>query len=169
MVWHTYNTNFRPKHRGYLSVTLGSHWLEPQNKNIDASAIDMCQESMETVLGSFAKPIHGDGDYPDSLKTKYSSILPKFSAQEKDYVQGTADFFAFSFGPNNFKRSTDDNKALRVSLYLRGVLNWIKLEYNSPRILIMENGWFSNSNIRTEDTTTLYIMKKFIVDVLQGS
>ncbi|KAM5192652.1 beta-klotho [Mantella aurantiaca] len=167
-VWHTYNTNFRHKHMGYLSVTLGSHWLEPENKNMDASSIDMCQESIEAVLGSFAKPIHGDGDYPESLKTKYTSALPKFSENEKAYIQGTADFFAFSFGPNNFKHANDDSKKLRLSLYLRGVLNWIKLEYNNPRILIMENGWFSNNNIRTEDTTTLYIMKKFIVDVLQA-
>ncbi|XP_068124189.1 beta-klotho [Hyperolius riggenbachi] len=167
MVWHTYNAHFRHLQKGYLSVTLGSHWLEPEKRNTDPSVIDMCQWSLEAVLGRFAKPIFTDGDYPESLKTKYGSILPKFSENEKKYIQGTADFFAFSFGPNNFKHSNDGNSG-RVSIHLRGVMNWIKLEYNNPRILIMENGWFSNSNIRTEDTTTLYIMKKFINDVLQA-
>ncbi|XP_075050898.1 beta-klotho [Mixophyes fleayi] len=168
VVWHTYNTHYRPSQKGYLSVTLGSHWIEPDKRNIDTSTINICQDSMDTVLGRFAKPIHGDGDYPESLKRKYGSILPKFSEPEKSYIKGTADFFAFSFGPNNFKRSNDANKSTRVLINLRGVLNWIKLEYDNPQILIMENGWFSNSNIRTEDTTTVYIMKKFINDVLQA-
>ncbi|XP_063778826.1 beta-klotho [Pseudophryne corroboree] len=165
LVWHTYNTHYRPFQKGYLSVTLGSHWIEPNKRNIDSPAIEICQESMDTVLGRFAKPIHGDGDYPESLKRKYGSTLPTFSEAERAHIKGTADFFAFSFGPNNFKPSNDASKSTRVSLHLRGILNWIKLEYDSPRILIMENGWFSNSNIRTEDTVILYIMKKFINDV----
>ncbi|KAM9330405.1 beta-klotho [Gastrophryne carolinensis] len=166
MAWHTYNTYFRPLHKGYVSVTLGSHWTEPEKRNSYSSSIASCQEVMETVLGHFAQPIHGDGDYPESLKKKNASVLPLFSESEKAYIQGTADFFAFSFGPNNFKRT--DEMPGRASLNLRGVLNWIKLEYNNPRILIMENGWFANSNIRTEDTTTLYIMKKFLYNVLQA-
>ncbi|XP_071981627.1 beta-klotho [Engystomops pustulosus] len=168
VVWHTYNTHFRPSQRGYLSVTLGSHWIEPEKRHMDSLAINLCQESMDTVLGRFAKPIYIDGDYPESLKRKYGSILPKFSETDKAYIKGTADFFAFSFGPNNFKRSNESNKLVRVLIHLRGVLNWIKTEYNNPKILIMENGWFSNSNIQTEDTTMVYIMKKFINDILQA-
>ncbi|XP_069833638.1 beta-klotho [Dendropsophus ebraccatus] len=167
-VWHTYNTHFRPSQKGYISVTLGSHWVEPDKRHIDSSTINMCQESMDTVLGRFAKPIHIDGDYPESLKRKHGSNLPKFTDSEKASIKGTADFFAFSFGPNNFKRSNDSNKLVRILIHLRGVLNWIKMEYNNPKILIMENGWFSNSNIQTEDTTTVYIMKKFINDILQA-
>ncbi|XP_053314343.1 beta-klotho [Spea bombifrons] len=168
MVWHTYDTHFRQFQKGYLSVTLGSHWIEPEKGNINPLTVKICQESMETVLGRFAKPIYGDGDYPEILKHKYSSILPNFTEAEKTYVKGTADFFAFSFGPNNFKRPNDAAKLGRVLIHLRGALNWIKMEYDNPRILITENGWFSNSNIRTEDTTTVYIMKKFINDVLQA-
>lgn len=168
LVWHTYNTHFRPSQKGFLSVTLGSHWIEPEKRHVDSSTINMCQESMDTVLGWFAKPIHIDGDYPESLKKKYGSLLPRFSESEKANIKGTADFFAFSFGPNNFKRANDSSKFVRVLIHLRGVLNWIKMEYNNPKILIMENGWFSNSNIQTEDTTTVYIMKKFISDILQA-
>ncbi|KAM8939747.1 beta-klotho [Pelodytes ibericus] len=167
MVWHTYNTYFRPLQNGYLSVTLGSHWIEPDKGNINPMTIEICQESMDIVLGRFAKPIHSDGDYPETLKNKFHSILPNFTDTEKSYIKGTADFFALSFGPNNFRR-LNDAKVGRVLIHLRGVLNWIKMEYNSPRILIMENGWFTNSNVKTEDTTTIYIMKKFINDVLQA-
>ncbi|XP_063281842.1 beta-klotho [Pelobates fuscus] len=168
MVWHTYNTYFRTSQKGYLSVTLGSHWIEPEKGNISPATIEMCQESMETVLGRFAKPIYSDGDYPDILKNKYSSTLPNFTDAEKTYIKGTSDFFAFSFGPNNFKRLYEAAKLGKVLIHLRGVLNWIKMEYNNPRIMIMENGWFSNSNIKTEDTTSIYIMKKFVNDILQA-
>uniref|UniRef100_A0A8C5LQS4 Klotho beta n=1 Tax=Leptobrachium leishanense TaxID=445787 RepID=A0A8C5LQS4_9ANUR len=168
LVWHTYNTYFRPSQKGYVSVTLGSHWIEPDKGIVNPTSIEMCQQSLDTVLGRFAKPFHSDGDYPDILKNKYGSVLPNFTEAEKTYIKGTSDFFAFSFGPNNFKRPYDAAKLGRVMIHLREVLNWIKLEYDNPKILIMENGWFSNSNIKTEDTTNIYIMKKFINDVLQA-
>ncbi|XP_066430720.1 beta-klotho [Eleutherodactylus coqui] len=168
LVWHTYNTHFRLSQKGYISMTLGSHWVEPEKRHVNSSTLNMYQESMDTVLGRFAKPIHIDGDYPESLKRKYGSILPRFSESEKAYIKGTADFFALSFGPNNFKRSNDSNKLVRILIHLRGLLNWIKMEYNNPKILIMENGWFSNSNVQTEDTIAVYIMKKFINDILQA-
>ena len=58
---------------------------------------------MVSVLGWFANPIHRDGDYPEVMRKQLFSILPRFSEAEKNEVRGTADFFAFSFGPNNFK------------------------------------------------------------------
>ncbi|XP_042534196.1 beta-klotho [Dipodomys spectabilis] len=166
-VWHNYNRNFRPHQKGWLSITLGSHWIEP-NRWENQMDILRCQQSMASVLGWFASPIHGNGDYPEDIK-KWLSILPLFSDTEKKEVKGTADFFAFSFGPNNFKpQNTMDKMGQNVSLNLRQVLNWIKLEYNNPRILITENGWFTDSYIKTEDTTAIYMMKNFLNQVLQA-
>uniref|UniRef100_A0A8D2JFR5 Klotho beta n=1 Tax=Varanus komodoensis TaxID=61221 RepID=A0A8D2JFR5_VARKO len=167
-VWHNYNKHFRPHQKGLLSITLGSHWIEP-NRYENNSDLAKCQQSMQKVLGWFAKPIHGDGDYPEELKSEVASILPDFTKTEKKQIKGTADFFSFSFGPDNF---TPPNKLPNMgqvfSLNLRDVLNWIKLEYNSPRILIAENGWFTNSRIKTEDTKIIYAMKNFINKVLQA-
>ncbi|XP_032772755.1 beta-klotho [Rattus rattus] len=165
-VWHNYDKNFRPHQKGWLSITLGSHWIEP-NRTENMEDVINCQHSMSSVLGWFANPIHGDGDYPEFLKT--SSIIPEFSEAEKEEVRGTADFFAFSFGPNNFRPSNTVVKmGQNVSLNLRQVLNWIKLEYDNPRILISENGWFTDSYIKTEDTTAIYMMKNFLNQVLQA-
>lgn len=167
-VWHNYNRNFRPHQKGWLSITLGSHWIEP---NRAESIVDIlkCQQSMVSVLGWFANPIHGDGDYPEVMKKKLLSVLPVFSEVEKKEVRGTADFFAFSFGPNNFKPlNTMAKMGQNVSLNLRQVLNWIKLEYGNPRILITENGWFTDSYVQTEDTTAIYMMKNFLNQVLQA-
>lgn len=124
---------------------------------------------MQTVLGWFAKPIHGDGDYPEEMKRELIYLLPNFTKAEKNQIKGTADFFAFSFGPNNFiPRNMLPKMGQNFSLNLRDVLNWIKLEYHNPRIFIAENGWFTRSNVKTEDTTVIYIMKGFINKVLQG-
>ncbi|XP_006029303.1 beta-klotho [Alligator sinensis] len=167
-VWHNYNRHFRSYQQGVVSIVLGSHWIEP-NRSQDVLDINNCQQSMERVLGWFAKPIHGDGDYPEEMKNKLHSFLPSFTEAEKNYVKGTADFFAFSFGPNNFKPPTTLAKmGQNLSLNLRGVLKWIKLEYTNPRILIAENGWFTDSHVKTEDTTAIYMMKNFINKVLQA-
>uniref|UniRef100_A0A8C2UNJ1 Klotho beta n=1 Tax=Chinchilla lanigera TaxID=34839 RepID=A0A8C2UNJ1_CHILA len=133
-VWHNYHSNFRPRQRGWLSLTLGSHWVEPGRSEAAADAA-RCQQSV--------------------------------AAQQQ--VRGTADFFALSFGPNNFKPpSTVPKMGQNVSLSLRQVLNWIKLEYGNPRILIAENGWFTDSHVTTEDTTAIYMMKNFLNQVLQA-
>ncbi|XP_023080454.2 beta-klotho isoform X1 [Piliocolobus tephrosceles] len=167
-VWHNYDAHFRPRQKGWLSITLGSHWIEP-NRSENTMDILKCQQSMVSVLGWFANPIHGDGDYPEGMKKKLLSILPLFSEAEKNEVRGTADFFAFSFGPNNFKPlNTMAKMGQNVSLDLREALNWIKLEYNNPRILIAENGWFTDSRVKTEDTTAIYMMKNFLSQVLQA-
>ncbi|KAM4708404.1 beta-klotho [Discoglossus pictus] len=168
MVWHTYDKQFRQSQNGFLSITLGSHWIEPEKGKYSSLSIDMCQESMETVLGRFAKPIHSDGDYPEILKRRYGSILPNFTETEKSLIKGTADFFAFSFGPEHFGHEINATSLGQSQIYLRGVLNWINLEYDNPRILIVENGWFTYSHIKTEDTTAIYLMKKFINEVLRA-
>ncbi|XP_061107942.1 beta-klotho [Conger conger] len=168
-VWHTYDSHFRPHQKGKVSITLGSHWMQPIQSKDFPSNVDRCQESMEAVLGWFAEPIHGGGDYPASLKQQNPGLLPAFTEAEKLQVRGTADFFALSFGPNNIRLGrTLARYGQQVSLDLRQVLNWIKLEYGNPRVLITENGWFSDANVETEDTVAIYLMKKFINQVLQA-
>lgn len=131
--------------------------------------MELCQQSIESVLGWFANPIFGDGDYPPSLKVKHGALLPTFSSEEKLWVQATADFFALSFGPNNLRlgRSLVPN-GQTVTPDLRRLLAWIKLEYGDPKVLVAEGGWFSDAAEAKEDTVAIYLMKRFINQVLQG-
>ncbi|XP_069781008.1 beta-klotho-like [Narcine bancroftii] len=165
-VWHTYEEQFRKSQNGFVSIVLGSHWIKPKSKNYNYKHF---QRSMDTMLGWFAKPIFVDGDYPKSMKTLINPSLPVFTEKEKNFINGTADFFAFSFGPNNFRLS-GDTLTLRnhISLHLGQVLNWIKMEYNNPQIFIAENGWFSTNSVKTEDTIAIYLMKKFINELLKA-
>ena len=167
--WHTYNDQFRPTQRGEVSVVLGSHWVVPQRTPASQANVALCQQSMEAVIGWFANPIFGDGDYPASMRSQHGDLLPTFTPEEKAWVQGTADFFALSFGPNNLSLSRGlVPYGQIVSPNLRSVLKWIQLEYGDRRVLVAEGGWFSEAAVETEDTVAIYLMKRFINQVLQG-
>lgn len=165
--WHKYNNHFRPNQKGKVSIVLGSHWIEPQKAT--QANVERCQESMEAVLGWFANPIFGDGEYPLSLKIKHGALLPKFTHEEKLWVKNTADFFALSFGPNNLRLGrTLSHNGQTVTPDLRQILTWIKLEYGDLLVLVAEAGWFSEASVGKEDTVALYLMKKFVNQVLQA-
>ena len=167
--WHTYDTQFRPTQRGEVSVVLGSHWVLPQRTPASQADVELCQRSMESVLGWFANPIFRDGDYPASMRSQHGDLLPTFTPEEKAWVQGTADFFALSFGPNDLRLGRSlVPYGQSVSPDLRSVLRWIRLEYGDRRVLVAEGGWFSEAAVGTEDTVAIYLMKRFINQVLQG-
>ncbi|KAJ0050197.1 hypothetical protein NL108_014063, partial [Boleophthalmus pectinirostris] len=165
--WHKYNTHFRPHQRGEVSIVLGSHWVEPQRAT--EANVELCQASMEAVLGWFANPIFGDGDYPLSLKLKHGTALPTFTEEEKLWVRNTADFFALSFDPKNLRLGrTQAQYGQSVTPDLRRVLTWIKLQYEDPLVLVAEAGWLSDASETTENTVALYLMKRFVNQVLQA-
>ncbi|XP_038152482.1 beta-klotho [Cyprinodon tularosa] len=167
--WQTYNTHFRQAQNGKVSIVLGSHWVEPHRGQYTATNAALCQQSMEAVLGWFAKPIFGDGDYPVSLKTKHAALMPIFTPEEKLWVQKTADFFALSFGPNNIRLGQSVIRyGQSITADLRRLLSWITLEYGNLKVLVAEGGWFSNASVGREDTLAIYSMKNFIHQVLQA-
>ncbi|XP_056148771.1 beta-klotho [Lampris incognitus] len=167
--WHAYNTNFQPVQKGKVSLVLGSHWIMPPNGQATSANVELCQQSMEAVLGWFANPIFGDGDYPDSMKAKHGALLPEFTSEEKLWVHKTADFFALSFGPNNLRLGRIlVQYGQTVTLNLRNVLGWVKMEYGDQKVLLAEGGWFSESTVGREDTFAIYLMKRFINQVLQA-
>ncbi|CAL8267000.1 unnamed protein product [Boreogadus saida] len=165
--WHTYNDQFRPTQGGEVSVVLGSQWVVPQRTPASPAHVELCQRSMEAVLGWFANPIFGDGDYPASMRSQHGDLLPTFTPEEKAWVKGTADFFALSFGPNDLRLSRGlVPYGQSVSPDLRSLLKWIQLEYGDRRVLVAEGGWFSEAAVGTEDTVAMYLMKRFINQVL---
>lgn len=84
-------------------------------------------------------------------------------------MKKTADFFALSFGPNNLRLGRDTVQyGQSVTPDLRRILGWIKHEYGDPRVLVAEGGWFSEASVGKEDTVAIYLMKRFINQVLQG-
>ncbi|XP_070959526.1 beta-klotho [Oncorhynchus clarkii lewisi] len=168
-VWHTYDTYFRPTQNGKVSIVLGSHWMEPKRDQATPVNIELCQQSMEAVLGWFANPIFRDGDYPASMRSTHRGLLPEFTPEEKHLVQGTADFFSLSFGPNNLRLGRSlAHYGQTVYPDMRRVLGWVRLEYGDLPVLVAEGGWFSDAAVEREDTDAIYLMKRFINQVLQA-
>lgn len=167
-VWHLYNDHFRPTQRGKVSIALSSHWIKPQS--MTDKNIKECQKSLDFVLGWFAKPLFIDGDYPESMRSNLSSLLPEFSEDEKKYIKGTADFFALSFGATLSFQLLDSHMKFQQleSISLRQLLYWISCEYNNPPVFIVENSWFVSGSTKRDDAKYIYYLKKFIMETLKG-
>ncbi|KAG2456947.1 klotho [Polypterus senegalus] len=167
-VWHLYNDKYRQKQQGQVSISLGSHGITPLH--LTKESIKACQCSLSFVLGWFAKPLFNDGDYPQCMKVNLSSNLPSFTEDEKKYVNNTVDFFALSFGPVISFQLINDSLRFGQSetLNLRILLSWIKAEYNSPRVFIVENGWFVEGGTKTEDAINMYYIKRFVAETLKA-
>ncbi|XP_074130211.1 cytosolic beta-glucosidase-like [Sminthopsis crassicaudata] len=104
--WHSYDSLFRKKQNGQVSVALFCPWVVPANPTSVADQ-EAAKRAMALALDLFAKPIFIDGDYPAELKSRVaamskkqgfpSSRLPEFTDEEKKMIKGTADFFAVQY------------------------------------------------------------------------
>lgn len=152
-----------------MSIALSSHWIQPQR--MTEEDMENCQKSLDFVLGWFAKPIFIDGDYPRSMKSTLSALLPEFSETDKAFIRGTADFFAISFGATLSYNLVDTDMKFQQneSLDLRSLLYWISREYNNPPIFIVENSWFVSGSTKRDDTKNMYYLKRFIMETLKGT
>lgn len=167
--WHVYDKHFRPHQNGKVSITLGSHWVEPLHGQATPTNVELCQKAMEAVIGWFAEPIYGSGDYPESLKASHRGVIPEFSAQERLWIKGTADFFSLAFERDTLRAGQGLARfGQTVKLDLRSVLVWVQQTYGDPQVLVAENGWFTDASVGVEDTVNIYMMKRFILQVMQG-
>uniref|UniRef100_A0A672FSS5 Lactase n=1 Tax=Salarias fasciatus TaxID=181472 RepID=A0A672FSS5_SALFA len=104
--WHVYNDKYRTAQQGQVGIALNADWAEPADpsKSEDVAATE---RYLEFMLGWFAHPIFGAGDYPSILKTQIEekraaclssvpAILPTFTSEEMKRIVGTADFFGLN-------------------------------------------------------------------------
>ncbi|KAK3552867.1 hypothetical protein QTP86_024268, partial [Hemibagrus guttatus] len=167
--WHIYDKHFRPHQHGQISITLGSYWVEPFKARATPVNVELCQQSVEAIIGWFAEPIHGGGDYPWSLRSSHPALVPNFTPEEKLWVRGTADFFSLAFGPDSVRAGRALARFGQTgALNLRKILGWIQKEYEDPAVLVAESSWFSDASVGVEDTVAIYLMKRFINQVLQA-
>lgn len=174
--YRTYEKDFKASQGGQVSLALSSGWGEPKTTN--KQDIDAAERYMDFNLGIFAHPIYVDGDYPAVVKeyvAKKSAAggipnrFPSFTAEQKEMVKGSADFFGvnhydsfliqyhdFSAGnatPQEFRKDGDFNTSSDSSWEVTGVyhfrvvpwgmrrlLAFIKNNYKNPAVYVTENG-----------------------------
>jgi beta-glucosidase len=155
-----YRNKYQPSQSGLISITLNSDWSEPLTSSQDD--IDASQRSMDFMLGWFADPVYL-GDYPASMKQRLGSLLPRFTNAEKALLKGSYDFFGLNHYTSEYVandptdkpagiRSTREKNGVPIGpmadsdwLYvvpwgIRKLLNYINDRYDSPWIMITENG-----------------------------
>lgn len=106
MAWHSYDSFYRPKQRGEVSLAINSDWVEPLDSGC-TDHIAAAERLLAFTLGWFAWPVFVTGDYPERMRSAIDaqserlgytggSRLPCFSKDEPP-VLGTADFFALNY------------------------------------------------------------------------
>ncbi|KAM9835298.1 cytosolic beta-glucosidase isoform 3-T3 [Syngnathus typhle] len=106
MAWHSYDSLYRPKQGGAVSLAINSDWFEPFRPE-HAADVAASDRSLAFTLGWFAWPLFVTGDYPDVMRAAIdaqssnlgydgSPRLPAFSEDEPSAL-GTADFFALNY------------------------------------------------------------------------
>ena len=82
---------------GEVGITVVTHWAEPTD-NDDPQHREASERYLQCMLGWFANPIFGDGDYPEVMRDFYKKkmiegkldkpILPSFTEKEKARNKG---------------------------------------------------------------------------------
>lgn len=187
-VYKLYKESYAPSQGGKIGIALNSDWKLPKtNSQEDRQAADRAKQFM---LGWFASPIFGNGDYPEVMKTRAGSRLPSFSPQEIIDNRGSSDFF----GINHYTTKLVENspsmdagesysKDLGVKesfdptwdgpsekkIYpegMRELLKYIKSTYGNPVVYVTENGVGDCGTI--VDETRVNYLKNYIDQVLQA-
>ena len=78
---------------GKIGITNNADWREPLTLN--QKDLEAAERALEFFLAWFADPIF-KGDYPQVMRERLGSRLPKFTDQEKELIKGTSDFFGLN-------------------------------------------------------------------------
>lgn len=203
-VYHTYDDKYRASQGGVIALCPNIDWVEPKTPS-DPRDIEAADRYLQFLVGWFTHPIFKNGDYPDVMKWKVgnrselqnlpSSRLPVFTAEEREYIRGTADVFCFNTYTS--KIVTHATTRLRPFSYmydqevltkvdsswpssaiadhraaawgLRRLLNWIKEEYGNPPIYIIENGVGIKTKSDIDDNSRIFYYKTYIDEALKGT
>jgi beta-glucosidase/6-phospho-beta-glucosidase/beta-galactosidase len=90
---------------GQIGIVLDYKWTYPDDPS-NAEDLALAQWDRDNVLGFWADPIFGSGDFPESLKKFFGDQMPVLSAEEQAALRGSADFYgANTYGGKVTKRS----------------------------------------------------------------
>ncbi|NWY48330.1 LPH hydrolase, partial [Sylvia atricapilla] len=202
-VYHTYDDKYRASQGGVIALCPFISWGEPKTLS-DPRDIEAADRYLQFLVGWFTHPIFKNGDYPEVMKWKVgnrselqdlpSSRLPVITAEEREYIRGTADVFCFNtysakivshsttrLRPFSYEYDQEISKTVDsswpssalsdhrpVAWGLRRLLNWIKEEYGNPPIYIIENGVGINAKSDVDDNARIFYHKTYIDEALKA-
>jgi beta-glucosidase/6-phospho-beta-glucosidase/beta-galactosidase len=84
-----YKNEFKGTRR--MTFKHSGNYFEPETN--EAKDVESQSRNFDFVLGWFQQPVI-DGDYPASMRQTLGDLLPPFTAQQKELLRGSCDFFA---------------------------------------------------------------------------
>ncbi|XP_060064598.1 uncharacterized protein LOC132544951 [Ylistrum balloti] len=200
--YRVYQKEFSQVQNGSVGITCNCHWTVPKSEGsrLDKAA---AERALQFQLGWFGHPILVNGDYPDVMKRQIAnkseaqnlpnSRLPQFTSEEKQYLNGSADFIGLNFYTSDVIQHYEDPD-LPLDYYsdidvkiskdpswlgsgsdwlkvtptgIRRMLTWMKDHYKDAPIYITENG-VSDRNGSLLDEHRINYYKHYINEVLKA-
>ncbi|XP_077436051.1 lactase/phlorizin hydrolase-like isoform X1 [Vanacampus margaritifer] len=205
--WHVYNDKYRTRQGGEVGIALNSDWVEPLDPSRPQD-VEAADRSLQFMLGWFAHPIFVNGDYPATVKSQIDkkdkqcphskpAILPSFTPEESQRINGTADFFGLNHytmrlinssdggcnagpqGVGDFQSHVDPSWSPTASdwIYstpwgLRRLLNYIVAEYlkfKKVPVYVTGNGMPTGHGVDPlNDTARLDYLSRYINEALKA-
>ncbi|KAK1292242.1 Beta-glucosidase 22 [Acorus calamus] len=88
-----YKTKYQVKQNGWIGINVCTNWMYPYTNSI--ADIRAAQRSMDFKVGWMMNPLVF-GDYPDVMKEKAGSRLPRFTKAESERLMSSFDFIAIN-------------------------------------------------------------------------
>lgn len=96
---------------GQLGITLDYKWAYPNDPS-NAHDIELSQWDFDNVVGFYADPLFGSGDFPESMKTFFGEHMPVLSEETKTALKGSADFWGVQSYGGKVTRTSAYSKSL---------------------------------------------------------
>ncbi|KAF2154670.1 glycoside hydrolase family 1 protein [Myriangium duriaei CBS 260.36] len=106
-IYKWYKNEFKGTKR--MTFKNSGNYYEPASSSQEDAEATLRQ--YDYSLGWFNAPIWNGGDYPASLRNSLGDLLPNFTAEEKDMVQNSCDYFAIDGYTSYFVSAGGDFEA----------------------------------------------------------
>lgn len=193
LAWRAYDQTFRRAQNGQVSIALQADWVEPACPSSPRDQ-EVAERVLEFDIGWLAEPIFGSGDYPPAMRhwlnQRNNFLLPYFTQEERELIQGSFDFVALSHYTtilvdwekedplkyNDYlevQEMTDitwlnsPGQVAVVPWGLRKVLNWMKSKYGDLPMYIMSSG-IDDDMHAAEDKLRVYYIQNYVNEALKG-
>ncbi|XP_042541296.1 klotho [Dipodomys spectabilis] len=194
LAWREYDEKFRPIQKGKISIALQADWIEPACP-FSPKDQEVAERVLEFDIGWLAEPIFGSGDYPqvmrDWLNQRNHVLLPYFTEEEKQLIQGSFDFLALSHyttilvdwekeDPSKYNHDLEVQEMTDITWLnspsevavvpwgLRKVLSWFRFKYGDLPMYIVANGIDDDPLVDEQDKLRVYYLQNYINEALKA-
>ncbi|MEL6275528.1 MAG: family 1 glycosylhydrolase, partial [Bacteroidota bacterium] len=112
-----YRENFQKSQQGKIGITNNCDWRLSKTDSPEDKAA--AQRALEFFLAWFTDPIYF-GDYPTVMRERVGDRLPYFTAEEKQLIKGSSDFFGLNHYSTMYAEAVPEGIDVKNYVYGNG-------------------------------------------------